>query len=113
MSVRTNVQPKRESDEQLLAMARLGHEAAFEAIVERYRSPLLGHCRRIVGGSCAQDAVQETFLSAWCALRSDCEVRALRPWLFTIAHRAALGALREGKQSLELPRTLVGARSPA
>jgi RNA polymerase sigma factor (sigma-70 family) len=104
----------RRSDEQLLAMARLGDDAAFEAIVGRYRSPLLGHCRRVAGGSNAQDALQQAFLSAWRALRSDCDVRDLRRWLFTIAHRSALQARREQDSGFgELPGTLRGSGSPA
>jgi RNA polymerase sigma factor (sigma-70 family) len=104
----------RKSDEQLLAMARLGDDAAFEAIVGRYRSPLLRHCRRVAGASHAQDALQQAFLSAWRALRADCDVRDLRRWLFTIAHRSALRARREQDARFgELPGTLVGGGSPA
>ncbi|HEX3452325.1 MAG TPA: sigma-70 family RNA polymerase sigma factor [Solirubrobacteraceae bacterium] len=95
-------------------MARLGDDAAFEAIVGRYRSPLLGHCRRVAGGSNAHDALQQAFLSAWRALRSDCDVRDLRGWLFTIAHRSALQARREQDSRFgELPRTMRGTGSPA
>jgi RNA polymerase sigma factor (sigma-70 family) len=102
----------RKSDEQLLAMARLGDDAAFEAIVGRYRSPLLRHCRRVAGGSNAQDALQQALLSAWRALRGDCDVRDLRRWLFTIAHRSALRARREQDARFgELPGTLAGSRS--
>jgi RNA polymerase sigma factor (sigma-70 family) len=104
----------RQSDEQLLAMARLGDDAAFEAIVGRYHSPLLRHCRRVAGGSDAQDALQQAFLSAWRALRADCDVRDLRRWLFTIAHRSALRARREEDTRVgELPGTLAGSGSPA
>ena len=35
-----------QSDERLAALAAAGHERAFEAIVERYRRPLLRPCRR-------------------------------------------------------------------
>jgi len=95
-------------------MARLGDDAAFEAIVGRYHSPLLRHCRRVAGGSHAQDALQHAFLSAWRALRSDCDVRDLRRWLFTIAHRSALRARGEqDTQFGELPGTLAGGGSPA
>jgi RNA polymerase sigma factor (sigma-70 family) len=104
----------RKSDAQLLAMARLGDDAAFEAIVGRYRSPLLRHCRRVAGGSYAQDALQQAFLSAWRALRGECDVRDLRRWLFTIAHHSALRARREQDARLgELPGTLIGSGSPA
>ena len=35
-----------QSDERLLNLARAGHERAFEALVQRYRRPLLRFCRR-------------------------------------------------------------------
>ena len=37
-----------QSDERLAALAREGHERAFEAIVERYRRPLMRACRRVL-----------------------------------------------------------------
>ena len=37
-----------QSDERLVALARAGNEHAFEAIVERYRRPLLRHARRLL-----------------------------------------------------------------
>jgi RNA polymerase sigma factor (sigma-70 family) len=84
----------RESDSHLLELAREGDERAFDAIFERYRGPLLASTRRIVDDAAAQDAVQQAFVSAWYALRRGHEVRQLRPWLFTIARRAALERLR-------------------
>jgi RNA polymerase sigma factor (sigma-70 family) len=101
-----------QTDERLLVLARLGDEAAFEAIVKRYRPLLLGHSRRIVGDG-AQDAVQQAFMSAWSALRRGCVVRDLRAWLFTIAHRASLQALREqGQPAYELPESLACGPTP-
>jgi len=74
---------------------------------------LLRHCRRLVGDD-AQDAVQQALVDAWSALQRGCDVRDLRPWLFTIAHRAALQNLRQrGARCVELPESLVGGRSPA
>jgi RNA polymerase sigma factor (sigma-70 family) len=103
-----------EPDERLVALARLGHEAAFQAIVERYRPLLASHCQRVLQDSRAQDAVQQALLDAWSALRGGCTVRDLRPWLFTIAHRAALQQCRKGgERSDELPESLAGGRSPA
>ncbi|MEA2141461.1 MAG: hypothetical protein QOC91_1560 [Solirubrobacteraceae bacterium] len=111
---RARADADRNSDERLLALVRRGDDAAFERIVERYRSPLLRHCKRVAGDSCAQDALQQTFFSAWRALRSDCVVHDLRPWLFTIAHRSALQASRECDGRLDrLPATLSTERSCA
>jgi RNA polymerase sigma factor (sigma-70 family) len=100
------------SDGRLVALARTGDDSAFEAIVERYRPMLLRHCRRLTGDD-AQDAVQQALVDAWSALRGGCEVRDLRPWLFTIAHRAALQILRQrGERCVEVPESLAGGRSP-
>jgi RNA polymerase sigma factor (sigma-70 family) len=83
------------SDEQLTDLSRSGDEPAFDEIVKRYQGLLLRHCTRVTSEAQAQDAVQDTFLTAWTALRAGVEVRTLRPWLFTIAHRKALASLRD------------------
>src|SRR5690349_1114145 len=83
-----------QSDERLAALAAQGQERAFEAIVERYRRPLLRHCRALLPEARAEDAVQTAFLSAWRALQRGDEVRDLRSWLHRIAHNCALNILR-------------------
>ncbi len=97
----------------MVALCRAGDQLAFEAIFERYRPLLLNHCRRIAGESGAQDAVQQAFIDAWRALGRGCDVRELRPWLFTIAQHAALRTLREQGEPLELSESLMSGRSPA
>src|SRR5918912_3519376 len=83
-----------QSDARLVALAAAGHERAFEAIVERYRRPLLRHCRRYLPEARAEDALQQALVSAWSALRRGDEVRELRPWLYRIVHNTALNQLR-------------------
>ncbi|MEA2314289.1 MAG: hypothetical protein QOI03_981 [Solirubrobacteraceae bacterium] len=84
-----------ESDQRLLELARAGHERAFEAVVERYRRPLLRYCARMgLSPSRAEDAIQHALLQAWLALARGDHVRTLRPWLYRIAHNAAVDALR-------------------
>jgi len=52
-------------------------------------------------------------MSAWSALRRGPEVRELRAWLFTIAHRAALEVLRDpARLAGELPEIPARGRSP-
>ena len=46
-----------QSDARLVALAREGHERAFEAIVERYRRQLLRTCRRVLAEARAEDAL--------------------------------------------------------
>ena len=83
-----------QSDQRLVELARAGHERAFEAIVERYRRPLLRVARRVLPESRAEDALQQALLAAWTALSRGDDVRALRPWLHRIVHHTALNALR-------------------
>ena len=87
-----------QSDDRLVALARAGDEQAFEAIVERYRAPLLRHARRLLTDAGAEDAVQQAFLSAWSALRRGDEVREPSAWLHRILHNVALNALRGAKR---------------
>src|SRR5215213_8295602 len=84
-----------QSDERLVALARAGHERAFEAIVDRYRRPLVRACRRLLPEGRAEDAVQGALVAAWTALARGDEVRELRPWLYRIAHNTALNMLRQ------------------
>src|ERR1700704_4752851 len=83
-----------QTDERLVDLVRAGHEAAFEAIVARYRRPLLRYCGGILSGGRAEDAVQQTFLKAFDAMRRGDSQLNLRPWLYRIAHNTALNALR-------------------
>jgi ferritin-like metal-binding protein YciE len=46
-----------QADERLVDLALAGSTQAFEAIVSRYRGPLLGYCARILGNQRAEDAV--------------------------------------------------------
>lgn len=83
-------------DETLCTLAAQGSEAAFEAIVQRYRRPLQRYCRRLLlSDSRGEDAVQQAFLNAWEALRRGAKVRSLRPWLYRITHNQAVAQLRE------------------
>jgi RNA polymerase sigma-70 factor (ECF subfamily) len=94
------------SDQRLLELARKGDERAFELIVRRHRSALLSYCRRLgLGDARAEDAVQQTFISAWLALCRGDEVRDLSAWLGRITHNKAISLLRAGAPAAgaELP----------
>lgn len=103
-----------QSDERLQALVREGHERAFEALVLRYRRPLLGYCRRLgLSEARAEDALQLALLKSWIALREGAEVSQLKGWLYRIAHNTALNALRAGERAGEQPTdpALLGAQS--
>ncbi|MFT4034364.1 MAG: sigma-70 family RNA polymerase sigma factor [Patulibacter sp.] len=101
------------TDEQLLRLAQIGDQRAYEAIVARYREPLRRACARIVPDR-AEDAVQHALLSAWIALERGVEVRELRPWLYSIARNAAIDQARGVRSELvELGPELPGGEDPA
>jgi RNA polymerase sigma factor (sigma-70 family) len=103
-----------QSDSRLVEFARAGHERAFEALVQRYRRPLLGYCRRLLlSEERAEDALQQALLGAWLALRSGTEVNDVKPWLYKIVHNAALNTLRvSGYDYVKLSESLSGAEAP-
>jgi RNA polymerase sigma factor (sigma-70 family) len=102
-----------QSDERLVALARGGSEAAFQAIVERYRRPLQRACRRVLSESRAEDAVQQAFMAAWMALERGDEVLNLRAWLLMIARNTSLNALRvPGFDYSELRESLDAGAAP-
>jgi RNA polymerase sigma factor (sigma-70 family) len=103
-----------QSDDRLLALAREGDERAFEALVHRYRRPLLRYCRRIgLGDSRAEDVLQHSLLQAWLALSRGSEVRELKPWLYRIVHNAAVNAVRAGSDRHEQLTDVMPARAVA
>jgi RNA polymerase sigma factor (sigma-70 family) len=103
-----------QSDARLVAFARAGHERAFEALVRRYRGPLLGYCRRLLlSEERAEDALQQALMQAWLALRAGTEVQNAKAWLYRIVHNSALNALRvSGYDFCTLSESLSGADAP-
>jgi RNA polymerase sigma factor (sigma-70 family) len=103
-----------QSDARLVAFARAGHERAFEALVRRYRGPLLGYCRRLLlSEERAEDALQQALMQAWLALRAGTEVQNAKAWLYRIVHNSALNALRvSGYDYCTLSESLSGAGAP-
>src|SRR5688572_1825570 len=84
-----------QNDERLVDLLRAGSEPAFEAIVSRYRGPLLRYCSALLGRERAEDVVQQTFVKAYDALHRDERRLLLKPWLYRIAHNTAHNALRD------------------
>src|SRR3954447_17011327 len=78
-----------QSDERLVQLVRSGHERAFEAIVERYRKPVVRFCRPTLPESRCEDAVQQAFINAHAALLASDEPVRLKAWLYTVTRNAA------------------------
>ena len=84
------------TDERLVVLARGGSERAYEEILRRYDRQLHSYCAQMLDPSRAEDAVQQTFLQAFVALRRGSKRDiALRPWLYRIAHNCAIDMLRK------------------
>ena len=91
-----------QSDDRLVTLARSGSERAWSEITRRYRRQLRSYCGRFVGSSRAEDAVQQTFLQAFLALRDGAQRDiALRAWLYRIAHNCSIDLLRKGTPEYE------------
>src|SRR4051812_20877360 len=85
----------RDSDARLAARLREGDDDAFEAIYDRHQRGLLAFCRHMLGSrEEAEDALQQTFLSAHRALATSDEPIALRAWLYAIARNRCISMLR-------------------
>ena len=99
------------SDDQLVALFRMGFDDAFGAIHDRYRQRLFAYTRQMLGASRsdAEDVLQDVFLRAYGALRNDDRPVTLRAWLYRVAHNRCIDHLRRpdppAAEIYELSRT--------
>jgi RNA polymerase sigma-70 factor (TIGR02960 family) len=83
----------------LIDRAQAGDEQAFSELVEPYQRELQVHCYRILGSAQdAEDAVQETLLTAWRSLGGFEQRSSLHTWLYRIATTRSLNALRSASR---------------
>ena len=86
---------RRSSDQRLARLASRGNARAFALLYERHHQALYRYCLAIVRApEDAQDALQNTFMNAFAALRASERDVAVRPWLFRVAHNEAVSILR-------------------
>ena len=87
----------------LIARAGAGDHDAFRELVEVHSHELQVHCYRILGSvQDAEDALQETLVSAWRNLGGFGERSSLRTWLYQVATNRCLSMLRADSRR---PRT--------
>ena len=83
----------------LVDRARAGDGQAFGELVDPYRRELQVHCYQILGSpQDAEDALQETLLAAWQGLAGFEGRASVRVWLYQIATRRCLNALRSASR---------------
>jgi RNA polymerase sigma-70 factor (ECF subfamily) len=79
----------------LITRAAAGDHTAFRELVEVHSHELQVHCYRILGSlQDAEDALQETLVSAWRNLGDFGQRSSLRTWLYQIATNRCLSMLR-------------------
>jgi RNA polymerase sigma factor (sigma-70 family) len=92
-----------DTDGRLVAEVRSGDSRAFETIFDRYHGPLLSFCRHMLGRRDeAEDALQQTFMSAYRSMVSSDRPIQLRAWLFTIARNHCISILRARRETASL-----------
>jgi RNA polymerase sigma-70 factor (ECF subfamily) len=80
---------------ELISRARAGDGEAFRALTEPHRRELQVHCYRMLGSlQDAEDALQDTLLSAWQGIGGFEGRASIRTWLYRIATNRCLDSLR-------------------
>jgi RNA polymerase sigma-70 factor (ECF subfamily) len=75
-------------------------QPGFEKLIERHRTEILAYLMRLLGNAPdAQDACQDTWLRAFRAFHRLAPVSNTRAWLYKIATRSALNAIKQRKRS--------------
>lgn len=99
--IAVNTAPR--ADDDLVARARSGDHAAFEAIMRRHNRLLFRAARGVVSDDAeAQDVVQESYLRAFTRLDAYRGDAALGTWLARIAINVAMDSLRKKGRSVQI-----------
>jgi RNA polymerase sigma-70 factor (ECF subfamily) len=97
----------------LIARARAGDHNAFRDLVQGHSHELQVHCYRILGSlQDAEDALQETLVSAWRNLGEFGQRSSLRTWLYKIATNRCLDMLRADSRRPRIASPLPEATLP-
>ena len=97
----------------LMSRARDGDGEAFRELTEPHRRELQVHCYRMLGSfQDAEDALQDTLLSAWQGLHGFEGRASLRTWLYRIATTRCLNARRAASRRPAQEWNIPGAQPP-
>lgn len=102
-----------EPEPELIAAAAGGDHDAFAKIVRDWQLPVLRYLRRMLGDDgLAEDVAQESFLRCYRHLRRYSGEGRFSTWLFSIAHNAAIDAMRRRTRG-ERVRAIAPPSTPA
>lgn len=97
----------------LMADARAGNGDAFRELTEPHRRELQVYCYRMLGSlHDAEDALQDTFLSAWQGLGAFEGRASLRTWLYRIATNRCLNMRRSATRRQAKEWDVAGVQPP-
>jgi RNA polymerase sigma-70 factor (ECF subfamily) len=83
------------SDQEIVALARDGREAAYRELIHRYERPVFSLIYRMVRDrALAEDLAQDTFVKVLNALESYRPEYKFSSWIFKIANNVAIDQLR-------------------
>src|SRR6059058_877835 len=91
-------------DDRLVEQVRRGNDDAFEVIYDRHHRGILAFCRHMLASADeAEDALQQTFISAYRGISAGGRDIRLKPWLYGIARNHCLSMARNRREgSVEL-----------
>jgi RNA polymerase sigma-70 factor (ECF subfamily) len=98
---------------ELLARAQAGDGEAFGQLVDPYRRELQVYCYRYLGSVAdAEDALQDTLLSAWQGLAGFEGRASVRTWLYRVATSRCVDALRSARRRPQVSAPPAGLEPP-
>lgn len=85
-----------QTDQEVVARARKGIEAAYRELIGRYQRPVLSLIYRLVRDrELAEDLTQDTFIKVLNAIDRYDPKHKFSSWIFKIAHNTAIDQLRK------------------
>jgi RNA polymerase sigma-70 factor (ECF subfamily) len=92
---------------QLLRLAAVGDQQAFELLYKQLAQPAYGVIRRVLRDPAqSEEVTQEVMLEVWrTAARFDPAISSAATWVLTIAHRRAVDRVRSEVAATERERT--------
>lgn len=92
--------PRPLSDQEIVAAAARGEEAAFTALVHLHADAVYGHALRFFGDQqTAEDATQEVFVKVFRTIGGFDGRAKLSTWLFRVTRNVCLDMVRAGKRT--------------